>query len=444
LLNAYGVQTMAKPLSFGQLLTIMLAAFTQLPDKRTGKNSQYAMSDAALGAFSVFFTQSPSFLAHQRHMQRRRGQNNAQSLFGVEHIPTDPQIRNLLDPVAPDHLRAPFWGILARLEQAGYLDTDYRFEDMLLCSLDGTQYFSSTQIHCPQCTVTMRGDTAHYAHTVLLPALVRPGKAEVIALEPEFITPQDGAEKQDCERNAAHRWLERTAPQLAERRVTLLADDLHCNQPFCEKLVAHQIDFIMTCKPDSHLALYTEVALLDGIQAVRHLEDRRWTGKGYERWTYRFVNQVPLRAGAEPLLVNWCELIVVNEATDQELYHNAFATSHELREDTVRTIVTAGRARWKIENENNNVLKNHGYHLEHNYGHGRQHLSTVLVMLALLAFLFHTVLQLADRKYQRVRAELATRRTFFDDIRALTRYLLFESWEHLLDFMMTQLELGLD
>lgn len=88
------------------------------------------------------------------------------------------------------------------------------------------------------------------------------------------------------------------------------------------------------------------------------------------------------------------------------------------------------------------MLKNHGYHLEHNYGHGCQNLSTVLASLILLAFLCHTVLQLADGKYRSVRAALATRKTFFDDLRALTRYLFFESWEYLLDFMLTQLELA--
>jgi hypothetical protein len=400
------------------------------------------MCDAALAAFGVFFTQSPSFLAHQRDMQRRKGHNNARSLFGVEQIPSDPQIRNLLDPLTPLHLRAPFWTILTLLAQGAVLPSAYQFAGSWLCSIDGTQYFSSTRIHCPNCTVSERGDVTCYSHTVLIPALVKPGKAEVLVLEPEFITPQDGAEKQDCERQAAQRWITRNAVQFAGRRVTILADDLHCNQPFCELLVAHGLAFILTCKPDSHPALYEEVELLDNMGAVGRSEDRHWTGRGYERWTYRYVPQVPLRGDAQALLVNWCELTIVNETTGEVLYRNAFATNHDLSEHTVRKVVAAGRARWKIENEGNNVLKNQGYHMEHNFGHGQQHLASVLLMLLLLAFLFHTVLQLCDQKYQRLRAELATRQTFFDDLRALTRYLFFDSWEHLLDFMFTQLEIA--
>jgi hypothetical protein len=434
-----GGLAITRPLSFGQLRAILSATFYGLPDKRTSQNRLYTLADAAAGAFSVFFMQSPSFLAYQRDMQRRKGRNNAGSLFGVERIPSDPQIRNLLDTVAPEHLREPFWAIFGLLTQAGFL-AEYEYAGGLLLSLDGTGYFGSREIHCENCTVAVHEGIPYYSHAVVLPALVRPGKAEVIALEPEFIIRQDGAEKQDSEPKAAQRWIERNAASFAGRRVTVLADDLHCHQPFGQLLLDHGLDFIMTCKPDSHLTLYEEVAALNGIGAVEQVTDQVWTGQGHERRTYRYVNQVPLRADAKTLMVNWCETTVVDETTGKVLYHNAFATNLTLTDQTVRPVVAAGRARWKIENENNNVLKNQGYHLEHNYGHGSQYLSHVLVMLILLAFLCHTVLQLADSKYQRVRAELATRKTFFDDIRALTRYLFFESWETLLDFMLQGLE----
>jgi len=423
------------------LRAILTTSFRNLPDKRTSHNRLYALSDAALGAFSVFFTQSPSFLAYQRQMQRQRGRNNAHSLFGVERIPSDPHIRNLLDTVAAEDLHKPFWEILSLLDQAGYV-ADYDYAGTLLLSIDGTGYFTSTEIHCPDCTRAVRGETTYYSHSVLLPVLVHPGKAEILMLEPEFITPQDGAEKQDCERNAAKRWVIRNAPHFAGRRVTVLGDDLHCNQPSCQLLLDYDLDFIMTCKPDSHPALYEEVDLLTKSGAVETVEDRVWTGKGHERRTYRYVEQVPLRGDEKALMVNWCEIRIIREETGEVVYHNAFATNHSVNGQTVRDRVVAGRCRWKVENEGNNVLKNQGYHFEHNYGHGARNLSAVLLLLLLLAFLCHTVLQLASDTYQRVRAALGPRKTFFDDIRALTRYLFFESWEHMLEFMMVQLELS--
>jgi hypothetical protein len=131
---------------------------------------------------------------------------------------------------------------------------------------------------------------------------------------------------------------------------------------------------------------------------------------------------------------------IVREQTGELLYHNAFITNHPLTEQTVQPILRSGRTRWKIENENNHVLKNDGYHLEHNFGHGKHDLSAVLVVLNLLAFLVHTVLSLTSLKDQLLRQELGARRTFFDDLRTLTRYLFFPSWDHLLDFMLSQLE----
>ena len=159
---------MTQPLSWGQLLAILVATCQDLPDQRTGKNRQHTIRDAALGAFGVFFTQTPCFLARQHDMQRRKGCNNAQSLCGVAQIPSDPQIRNLLDPIAPAYLRPPFGAVLERLAAIGELKAYRSFGGGLLCALDGTQYFSSTQVHCAQCTVIVKAPGTRYAHTVLI------------------------------------------------------------------------------------------------------------------------------------------------------------------------------------------------------------------------------------------------------------------------------------
>ena len=115
----------------------------------------------------------------------------------------------------------------------------------------------------------------------------------------------------------------------------------------------------------------------------------RWTGKSRETWTYRFANDVPLTDLDDPLRVNWCELMITNEK-GSILYQNAFITDHILTDENVEMVVESGRARWKIENENNNTLKTKGYHLEHNFGHGKKYLSSLLAAMNILAFLFLT------------------------------------------------------
>ena len=224
--------------------------------------------------------------------------------------------------------------------------------------------------------------------------------------------------------------------------MTYLGDDLYANQPGCHLIAeTYRQFFVFVCKPDSHVTLYNELALLDKIGGVATHTTRHWNGRYAEIRTYRFANQVPLRAGADAMLVNWCELTVTHEATGEVLFHNAWVTNHRLATHNVAEIVQVGRMCWKVENETINVLKNYGHHLDHNFGHGQQHLSTVLFALNLFAFLVHTAQHLTNEPYRLLRGTLAVRRTFFHDIKALTRYIVFDSWEALFNFMLDGLEL---
>jgi hypothetical protein len=434
---------MGRNLKFGAMLRKLEAVVGAVPEHREGKNTRYEILDAVLAAFSVYFTQAPSFLAHQRDMERRKGQNNARSLFGVQNIPSDGQTRNLLDPVDPTWFGGAFWDIFDCLGEGGQLDGFRGIGKTRLISIDGSQYFSSGRIHCDHCRSTVREDRELFSHQVLLAVVCGPDMKHVICLEPEFLRPQDGHEKQDCEQQAFKRWIERHGDRFAPWSVTVLADDLHSHQPVCEILLAHKLHFLMTCKPESHEALYEEVGLLEKVKGgISVHTERRWTGEYHERWTYRWVEEVPLRAGSDALKVQWCECTIVKEETGEPIYHNAWVTDHPVDENTIAEVVASGRCRWKVENEGFNVLKNLGYNFEHNFGHGSRNLSAVLLTLLLLAFLFHTVLDLGSLTYRGVRHALGVRRTFFNDLRALTRYLYFPSWENLIEFMYRQLELG--
>jgi len=416
--------------------------FETLPDGRSGNGvyRKYSMADAALSAFSVFFMQSPSFLEYQKTMQKERGKNNAHGLFGVHQIPSDNQIRNLLDAVPPEALWPLYRWLLQALEVQRKLEAFHVLGDSVLVALDGVEYFSSQKIHCPCCsTKTLKNGVVQYAHSAVTPVIVSPHQAEVIPLAPEFIAPQDGSDKQDYELAAARRWLEREACHLP-RNVTFLGDDLYCKQPFCEYLKQQGRHFILVCKPESHQTLYEWVEDFQRLGQVEVIEKQRWTGKQRLTERYRIAHQVPLRDSDDALLVNWCEI----EVTDEQgriVYRNAFATDYALDAQNVIEIVSAGRTRWKIENENNNTLKTQGYHFAHNFGHGKQHLAGLLASLIILAFLVHTVLQWFDQCYRLLREELPSRKTFFNDLRALTRYVCFDSWQHLMEFMLEGLDI---
>jgi hypothetical protein len=435
-------EAMFEELTIGRFVKRIKQSFGAFPDYRTGQNRQYDLVDAGMGAFSVFFTQSPSFLAHQQDLKRSKGRSNAESLFGMEAIPSDNQIRSLLDGVAPFHVCGVFRDLYQGLQRAEVLKSFRSHAHCLLVAMDGTEYFSSKKIHCDQCSHReLNNGQIHYFHSVLTPVVVQPGNEHVIALEPEFIVPQDGHEKQDCEIAAGKRWVGKYGAFYAKQGVTLLGDDLFSRQPFCQALKDQQLHFILVCKPDSHPALYEMVAFLAANGVLATYRKRHWNGRFGEIHTYRYANRLPLRGDQDTLQVNWCELTITREDTGEQLYKNAFITDFAVVETTVEAIVRDGRARWKVENENNNVLKTKGYHLEHNFGHGRQHLAALLLSFNLLAFLFHTVLDLVDETYRLLRQALPTRRRFFQDIETLLAYFVFPSWEALFSFMVKGLEL---
>jgi len=434
---------MPNPLDFEALKGILHRRIEHLPEHRKpGPNTRYTVKDAALSAFGIFYTQSPSFLEYQRHLQQAKGHNNACTLLGVEQIPCNNQIRNLLDPLMPRHLDGVYLEVFAGLEQHGLLHTLRVLNHQLLVALDGTQYHSSHAIHCQNC---LQRQTSHgrtlYSHSAITPVIVCPGRSEVLPLPPEFIMPQDGHEKQDCERVAGKRWIDKYAKHVSSHGVTLLGDDLYSNQPLCKLALQKGCNFIFVCKPASHVKLYERLAFWQDTQAMKEVARRCRRGRVTEVMSYRYINDVCLRDGKGALSVNWFEITSVNAKTGEQLYHNSFITNHPITDDTVLDLAQAGRGRWKIENENNNVLKTKGYHIEHNFGHGKQYLAAFLLSLNLLAFLFHTVLAWCDDQYALIRQVLARRQTFFDDIRALTRYIVFESWPHLMDFMIRGLEL---
>ncbi|MCL5998757.1 MAG: ISNCY family transposase [Chloroflexi bacterium] len=424
-----------------------MAAFRErwqsLPDSRKpNNNTQYRVGDAALSAFAVFFMQSASFLAYQRDMNQRKGNCNARTLFKMGQIPSDNQTRNLLDPIAPHHFESEFEWVHQGLKESGLLEGFRDYGNTFLIALDGLTYFSSDTIKCPHCLTRQDSSgTTHYSHSAITPVIVKPDSPHVLPLMAEFIAPQDGHEKQDCERAAAKRWLASHSQRFPAHSVTYLGDDLYANHPLCEA-IAHTYEqyFVCVAKPESHPVLYDWLAMLEKAGAVEGLQERRWNGKFAEVWAYRWAQDVPLRAGEEALRVNWLELVITREDTGESLYHNTWVTNHLVTAACVAALAKVGRARWKIENESNNTLKRNGYHLEHNFGHGQMHLSTVLFTLNLLAFLVHTAQHLVNEPYRLLRATLSVRRTFFNDLRALTRYMLFDSWDALFRFMLEGLE----
>jgi len=334
--------------TFSTLLGVLESAIRSFPDKRKGKNKHYSMRDAALSGFSVFFMQCPSFLSHQVLMQQEEGNNNARTLFGIEQIPTDPQIRNLLDPVDPKYCFAVFEDVHSLVKEWGLLERQYQSSlGSYLLALDGTWFHSSEVICCPECLHKDHKDGRRtYYHSAITPVLVKPGNNRVISLEPEFIQPQDGQEKQDCERNAAKRWIAGAGSKYVSMGITLLGDDLYCNEPFCKDALPIGYHFIFTCKSSSHKYLSEWIEAADVGVDIGEVIHKRWTEKERLYYRYRFMNDVPLKEGEDALRVNWCEPAILDKEGNVRKRF-AFVTDYLISHQNVIDLVECGRSRWK-------------------------------------------------------------------------------------------------
>jgi hypothetical protein len=304
-----------------------------------------------------------------------------------------------------------------------------RLDGRILVALDGTEHHCSRKVHCARCSTRKRSDGGtEYFHAFLGASIVAPGHQHVLPLAPEFIVPQDGAEKQDCERNAAKRWLARHGASLAHLRPVFLGDDLFACQPVAEAIQDAGGNFILTCKPSSHR---TVTEYLYGAKLKEHRETVVKRGKRTTT-VYRWLSDVPLRSTEDALKVNWFSIEIFND-NGKRTYHNSFVTDLPVTADTVSELAACGRARWKIENETFNVLKCGGYNLEHNFGHGKDTLASVLVVLNLLAFAYHTVASLAVLAWRAAVAAKGATYRFFEHLRTITAYVVFQDWTHLLN-----------
>lgn len=429
----------AVTISPSQLIGFLDQKLKELPDNRKGNNKKYAVKDAVIAAFSVFFTQSPSFLQHQRLMKPKKGKDNAESLFGLSEIPCDNQIRNLLDPIPATTVFGAFKTTYKWLKTNRLIEEFKYLDNQILMVLDGTEYYSSKKINCPHCNCrNHRNGSVTYYHQVVTPVIVSPSKKQVINCPPEFIKKQDGKTKQDCENTAVKRWLLKNSRERERNEITLLGDDLYSRQPICELALEQGYNFIFIAKPSSHQNLSEWLGFLDKNGEMRSGEIKKYE-KGKQRiYRYRYVNNVPLRESEPSLMVNWYQVEIFDITKSKVIYKNSFMTNHKLSEQNIFTMIVCGRTRWKIENESYNILKNQGYNLEHNFGHGKENLSEILLSLNLLAFLFHNVLELVNDLYQKVRESLGARKRFFNDLRALLNYIWFQSWNDLLIFILTE------
>ena len=403
-----------KHLSADALVSLVHTSFENLADPRPGSPT-ISLADALMSALAMFALKDPSLLAFD---QRRDDDDNLRSLYRIDRIPCDTQMRAILDQVPPEKLRPVFQDVFRQVQRGKALEPFVYLADCYLLSLDGTGYFSSPTIHCPSCLQKQHADgTVTYYHQMLGAALVHPDKAEVIPLAPEPIIKQDGQTKNDCERNAARRFLQRFRQEHPHLPVIVVEDALSANAPHVRDLHEARVHYILGVKEGDHAHLFEEVREReesgDGATWVTIRADNPKV-----RHVFTIVPGVSVNESNRDLKVTFVRYQEMDDAYNI-VRTFTWITDLVVTRANVWKVMRAGRARWKIENETFNTLKNQGYHFEHNYGHGEQHLSVVFALLMMLAFLVDQVQQLCDPLFRAVWQKLGSKRLLWERMRGL-------------------------
>jgi hypothetical protein len=385
------------------------------------------LPDALMSAFAMFSLKSSSLLAFDRI--RMAEEHNLKSIYGIGQIPCDTQMRTRLDEVNPDSIRSAHKTVLRNIQRGKVLEKMVFMEGHYLVSIDGTGYFSSEKLFSPSCLEkksSKTGKSTYYLQT-LGAAIVHPGRKEVLALPPEPIRKQDGQDKNDCERNACRRWLHKFRQDHPHLKVIIVEDGLSPNAPHIRDLKEYRCRFILGLKEGDHayLSACLDQAVADG-EAVEHdVADEKEPAVHH---FFRFANGIPLNESNKDLLVNVLEYW---EVKGNNTKHFCWVTDFTITRQNAYQIMRGGRARWKIENETFNTLKNQGYHLEHNYGLGKKHLSMVFVSLMMLAFLVDQTQQMTCSLFRSVWKKVGTKRELWESIRGAFRLFIAQSMEAL-------------
>ena len=408
------------------LIEVLRNRFGRIKDGRSSTHITYSLADTLIAAFAMFSLKYPSLLQFDRDARGEDARSsNLRKVFGLDGIPSDTQMRAIIDPVAPENLHRGIKDVIAHLQQGKILDTYKFLDDSLLVSGDGTGLFSSESVHCDNCcSKKSRSGSVRYYHQGFSLVIAHPQISSVLPICLETISKEDGATKNDCELNAAKRALRKLRREHPHLRMRILLDGLFAKAPIVDLARELKFGFIIIARDGDHRAL------------IKHLGEAKYTADGQfhsivehqakkvVQHDFFFCNSVPLNDSNPNTLVNVLEYTqTLNGKTSRWVW----ITDLILTKTNVMQVMRAGRTRWRIENETFNVLKNHGYEFEHNFGHGHKNLCTNLFYIMMLAFLVDQVQQLSCKVFLKL-LKLAERRKYlWEQMRSVFRVIRCKS-----------------
>ncbi|MBL4623548.1 MAG: hypothetical protein JKY42_00130 [Flavobacteriales bacterium] len=418
--------TVKKHLSLQPLINSFKHNFENYKDGRGLNSVDYPILDTSVSALACMFYKSSNLLKFQRLMQKKLYKSNLNTQFGVTEIPSDNQFRSILSSIQPDDFTPIFKDYLGRLQRGKQL-SKFIFEGKYLVALDGTEYHSSETVKCSECLKKKKNSgRIQYSHQALQAIICHPDQKQILPMMPEPIKNTDGTEKQDCEINAAKRLLPKLRSQHPRMNFIWLADSIYAPEPFINIVKENNDNFILRIKQGDHKYLYEclDTAEYESFKSIA----------GKNTIAYRWYYDIPLNKGKDKTTVNVIKAYVIStdkNGNAKSTIAGVWATSLTITKDNIVILTKAARARWRIENQCFNTLKNYGYNLAHNWGHVKGE-SFIFYILTMIAFYIHQIFELTDQLFQWCRKVCVTYEDLWSDLLGLFKLLLFDSWESML------------
>jgi len=411
-----------KQLSAMGMLQKVRSIFEKVPEpprSPQGVKAQISLPDCLMSGLAVFGLKFPSLLQFDESQEEEVIGHNLKSLYGVNNAPSDTTMRARLDEVDPRALRPAFTSIFSLLQRGKVLE-DYKvLGKYVVIACDGTGMFSSNTVHCENCCEKHHKDgQINYYHQMLGAVLVHPDQKEVFPLCPEPISKADGSTKNDYEQNAMKRLLADFQQEHPRLEAIFTEDALSAKGPYLRRILEIGAHFIVNVNPTGNPSLFE---WLKGIP----LEKKTITTKK-ESIELQFYNGIPLNDSNHDLLVNFIDCVIRDKKG--KTTHFSWITDLLVTQDNVYPLARAGRARWHIENETFNTLKNQGYQFEHNFGHGYKNLSHVFGLLMFLAFLIDQVQQRCCGLFQEALEKAKRKTRFWEKLRMYVLEFYVDSW----------------
>lgn len=419
-----------KSLCADTLISDIHRCFQKIADPRKlTRTTSISFTDVLMSGLAVFGLKFPSLLKYDQN--RDTLDRNLLSLYHIGQPPSDSYMRERLDELDPKFIRPAFKKMFAKLQRGKCLEEFEFLDGHYLLSLDGTGEFSSGNICCPQCCKKEHKDgSVTYYHQMLGACIVHPDRSNVIPLCPEPIQNTDGAAKNDCERNASKRFIEHLKREHPHLKVIILGDGIASNAPYIQLLQEYKMKFILGAKPGDHKALFATLESSEETQYYEVLDEKGFLHQ------FRFLNDVALNKSNPDVRVGALEYMQTDPKGKEIVF--SWVTNIHITQTNVFALMKGGRARWKIENETFNTLKNLGYNLEHSYGHGKKFLSTILCLLMLLTFLIDQIQGMACGLFQAAKKQAGSFQGLWEETRTLFKYMEWLSWEQLYRFMIAR------